>query len=154
QDMNPELTAPPPDGNGVYRCMKGALDRAGLNPEDIDLVIAHGTSTPHGDEAEVFAILQLFKGCGGYRGSNTPPIISTKGIVGHTIATSGIVSVIAAKDAMLKGYIPGNNVVNIDPRFKYADIVTEKRENQNIKYVLINACAFGGQNVSIVLEKP
>lgn len=140
------VTAPRPDGSGAVACMKSALEKAGLKPEDVDYINAHGTSTPVGDPTEVMAVKTLF-------GKNAPPISSTKGNTGHLMGAGGITEVIACIKAIETGIMPPTlNYRTPDPECDL-DFITEGPRKKDINIAMSNALGFGGQNSSIIVKK-
>lgn len=140
------VTAPRPDGSGAVACMKSALEKAGLKPEDVDYINAHGTSTPVGDPTEVLAVKTLF-------GSDAPPISSTKGNTGHLMGAGGITEVIACIKAIETGIMPPTlNYRTPDPDCDL-DFIAEGPREKNINVAMSNALGFGGQNSSIIVRK-
>ena len=140
------ITAPAPDGDGGYRSMKAALERAGLNPEEIDYVNAHGTSTPLGDEIEVAAVKRLF-GEAAYQISMS----STKSAIGHLLGAAGSVEAIFSILAMNHNMAPAT--LNLDDPSDGLDIdlVPHTPKERPIRAALSNSFGFGGTNASLVL---
>jgi 3-oxoacyl-[acyl-carrier-protein] synthase II len=140
------ITAPAPDGDGGFRAMEAALRRAKLNPEDIDYVNAHGTSTPLGDEIEVNAVKRLFGAAA--RGMS---MSSTKSAIGHLLGAAGSVEAIFSILAMNNGVAPPT--LNLDDPSDGLDIdlVPHTPKERKIKAVLSNSFGFGGTNASLVL---
>ena len=140
------ITAPAPDGDGGYRSMKAALKRAELNPEEIDYVNAHGTSTPLGDEIEVAAVKRLF-GEAAYQISMS----STKSAIGHLLGAAGSVEAIFSILAMNHNMAPAT--LNLDDPSDGLDIdlVPHTPKERPIRAVLSNSFGFGGTNASLVL---
>ncbi|MBC8239647.1 MAG: beta-ketoacyl-ACP synthase II [Alphaproteobacteria bacterium] len=140
------ITAPAPDGDGGFRSMQAALRRAGLNPEDIDYINAHGTSTPLGDEIEVRAVKRLF-GDAVYQLSMS----STKSAVGHLLGAAGSVEAIFSILAMNQNVAPAT--LNLDDPSDGLDIdlVPHTPKERPIRAVLSNSFGFGGTNASLVL---
>jgi 3-oxoacyl-[acyl-carrier-protein] synthase-1 len=137
-------TAPAPDGSGALRTMKNALAHAGLQPEDIDFVNAHGTATLPNDVAEGRAIEQLFGG--------QVPFSSTKPLTGHTLAAAGILEAIFSIWNLQENVTYPN--LNFEEQMVELSIEPEtKSRHKNIKHVLSNSFGFGGNNVSLVLSK-
>ena len=95
------ITSPAPDGNGGFRAMRAALKRAELNPEDVDYVNAHGTSTPLGDEIEVAAVKRLFEPA-----LDKLLMSSTKSSIGHLLGAAGAVEAIYSLMAIKHGVAP------------------------------------------------
>jgi 3-oxoacyl-[acyl-carrier-protein] synthase II len=139
-----------PDPSGVWegRVMQRALGRAGMTPNDIDLLIAHGTGTPQGDGAEIRALNSVFAE------TRTPlKVISIKGHMGHSGAPSGAMGVVAALAAMRQGRIPHTAGTKVpDPVVEF-DLVIDEPRYADCRAVQLNAFGFGGQNSSLVLER-
>ena len=140
------ITAPAPDGDGGFRAMQGALRRAGLNPEDIDYVNAHGTSTPLGDEIEVSAVKRLFGDA-----AHQISMSSTKSAIGHLLGAAGSVEAIFSILAMNNNVAPAT--LNLDEPSDGLDIdlVPHTPKERNIRAALSNSFGFGGTNASLVL---
>jgi 3-oxoacyl-[acyl-carrier-protein] synthase II len=140
------LTAPSPDGNGGFRAMKSALKRAGMTPEDIDYINAHGTSTPLGDEIEVGAVKRLF-------GDHVKSISmsSTKSAIGHLLGAAGsveaIFSILALRDQVAP---PTLNLDNPSPACEGIDLVPKKTKERKVRAALSNSFGFGGTNASLI----
>ena len=141
------ITAPAEDGNGAQRCMEAALKRAGANPEDIDYINAHGTSTPLGDEIELAAVERVF----GYH-SNGLSMSSTKSAIGHLLGAAGAVESIFSLLAMRDGVVPPT--LNLDNSSVDSDIdlVPHQAKEHPVKTVLSNSFGFGGTNASLVFK--
>ena len=142
------ITAPAADGDGGFRAMKGALGHAGLNPEDIDYINAHGTSTPLGDEIELGAIKRLF-GDAAYNLSMS----STKSAIGHLLGAAGAVEAIFSILAMRDNVAPPT--LNLEDPSDGCDIdlVPLQAKERPIKAVLSNSFGFGGTNASVVFKE-
>jgi len=140
------ITAPAEDGSGGFRSMKAALRSAKLNPEDIDYVNAHGTSTPLGDEIELGAVKRLF-GDAAYKLSMS----STKSAIGHLLGAAGAVESIFCCLAMNQGVVPPT--LNLDNPSQGCDIdlVPHKAKERKVNIALSNSFGFGGTNASLVL---
>ena len=141
------ITAPAEDGNGAQRCMEAALKRAGANPEDIDYINAHGTSTPLGDEIELAAVERVF---GDH--SNGLSMSSTKSAIGHLLGAAGAVESIFSILAMRDGVVPPT--LNLDNLSVDSDIdlVPHQAKEHPVKTVLSNSFGFGGTNASLVFK--
>ncbi|MET4700937.1 3-oxoacyl-[acyl-carrier-protein] synthase II [Constrictibacter sp. MBR-5] len=139
------ITAPAEDGSGGFRAMRMALKRAGLNPEDIDYVNAHGTSTPLGDEIELGAVKRLF-GDHAYKISMS----STKSAVGHLLGAAGSVEAIFSILAMRDGVVPPT--LNLDNPSEGCDIdlVPKQAKQRKVRHALSNSFGFGGTNASLI----
>ncbi len=142
------VTSPHPEGIGAVFCMRHCLEKAGVQPDEIDYINAHGTSTPKGDVIETSAIKQLF-GSHAYELAVT----STKGSTGHMMGAGGITETIACVKAIQDGIIPPT--LNIEQPDLECDLdyVPGKARKQNVTIAMSNAFGFGGQNSSILLRK-
>ena len=142
------VTAPAPDGNGGFRAMRAALERAGVGPEDIDYINAHGTSTPLGDEIELAAVKRLFG-----EHSYTLSMSSTKSAIGHLLGAAGAVEAIYSILAMRDNVAPPT--LNLDNPSEGCDIdlVAKRAKERPIDRVLSNSFGFGGTNASLVLAR-
>lgn len=142
------ITAPAEDGNGGFRSMKSALLSARLNPEDIDYINAHGTSTPLGDEIELNSVKKLF-GDSVYNLSMS----STKSAIGHLLGAAGSVEAIFSILAIKNSIVPPTlNLDNPDPDTDI-DLVAHKSKERKVDAVLSNSFGFGGTNASLVFTK-
>lgn len=144
------LTAPHPEGLGAILVMKNALEDAGLRPEDIDYINAHGTATPLGDIAETKAILSVFKEHA-YRMN----ISSTKSMTGHLLGAAGAIEAIASILAVVHDIVPPTiNFKTPDPEIDpNLNITPNKAQQKRIYAALSNTFGFGGQNASIIVKK-
>jgi len=142
------ITAPPEDGFGAQLCMRSALTDAGLNPEDISYVNAHGTSTQLGDVAETRAIKAVF---GGHAAQLA--VSSTKSTTGHLLGAAGAIeavfSVLAIRDQLIP---PTINLENPDEECDLDYVPGTARETR-VKAVLSNSFGFGGTNGSLVFRQ-
>lgn len=142
------ITSPAADGNGGFRAMKAALKRAGVNPEDIDYVNAHGTSTPMGDGIECGAVKRLFE-----NSLDTISMSSTKSSIGHLLGAAGAVEAIYTLKALETGILPPTlNLENVSESCKGIDLVPLKAKEKKLKTVLSNSFGFGGTNASLVMK--
>ena len=143
------ITAPAEDGDGAYRCMMAAMKRAGLNPEDIDYINAHGTSTPLGDEIELNAVKRAFGNA-----ANDLYMSSTKSAVGHLLGAAGAVEAIYSILAMRDGVAPPT--LNLDNPSEGCDLelVPHTPKERKIRAALSNSFGFGGTNASLVFKAP
>lgn len=142
------ITAPAADGNGGFRAMRAALKRAGLNPEDIDYVNAHGTSTPLGDEIELGAVKRLF-GDAAYQLSMS----STKSSIGHLLGAAGAVEAIYSLLAMKHQIVPPTLNLNNPSEGCDIDLVALTAKERKVKACLSNSFGFGGTNASLVFKE-
>jgi 3-oxoacyl-[acyl-carrier-protein] synthase II len=142
------ITAPAADGNGAFRSMQAALKRAGLNPEDIDYVNAHGTSTPLGDEIELGAVKRLF-GDHAYKLAMS----STKSAIGHLLGAAGSVEAIYSILAIQNNVVPPT--LNLDDPSDSCDIelVPHTAQERPVRRVLSNSFGFGGTNASLIFSE-
>lgn len=142
------MTMPDPDGDGAYRSMKMALDKAGIQPEQIGYINAHGTSTPYNDKFETIAIKRAF-GDHAYK----VPISSTKSMIGHSLGAAGAIEALICLLAMRDGVLPPTiNYQTPDPECDLDYIPNEARK-ASADYALTNSFGFGGHNVSLVLKR-
>ena len=138
-------TAPDSEGNGAYRAMSGALRRAGLEPAMINHINAHGTGTPGNDLAESKAIKRLF-------GEPVPPVLSTKGLLGHTLGASGAIDAVLCVKSIEHGGPPMSvRFETVDPDIGFAPAQKTLAEPQC--HVMNNAFGFGGNNVSLIFSR-
>ncbi|KGE87749.1 beta-ketoacyl-ACP synthase II [Phaeodactylibacter xiamenensis] len=144
------ITAPHPEGLGAGNVMRIALADAGLNPEDIDYINVHGTSTPLGDIAEVKAIQQVF----GEHAYNLN-ISSTKSMTGHLLGAAGAVESIAGILAIQHGFIPPTiNHFTDDPELDAKlNLTFNEAQEREVRAILSNTFGFGGHNSSVVFKK-
>lgn len=134
-----------PNGQAIIGCMSGAIADAGLEPEDIGYINAHGTGTPENDKMECLGIEQVF----GAR-SGKVPVSSNKSMVGHTLTAAGAVEAAFTVMALIDGVLPPTiNYENPDPALELDVVPNEKRPAQ-VEFALSNSFGFGGQNVSLV----
>jgi len=142
------LTAPAPGGEGAARCMKMALDTAGLNPEDVDYINAHGTSTPFNDLYETLAIKSVF-------GDNAKKLMvsSTKSMTGHLLGAAGGIEAVFSLLAIDRGAVPPTiNYTEPDPECDLDYVPNEARQS-DVKVVLSNSLGFGGTNATLLFRK-
>ena len=142
------ITAPDPEGDGAYRAMDMAVRKAGWHVEDIDLINAHGTSTPLNDKMETKAIKHLMN-------NNTDKLMvhSTKSMMGHALGAAGAIETIASLLAIEKGIVhPTINQFEFDPECDL-NTVPNKAVKADVKKVLTNNFRFGGHNAVIALER-
>jgi 3-oxoacyl-[acyl-carrier-protein] synthase II len=141
------LTAPCPDGAGAARCMRNALQDAGLSADAMDYINAHATSTPAGDVAETEGIKHVFKAR-----AHTIPISATKSMTGHLLGAAGAVESILTILALHKGILPPTiNYQHPDPACDL-DYVPNEARQVSIQTAMCNAFGFGGTNASLVFR--
>ncbi|KUL96191.1 3-oxoacyl-ACP synthase [Bosea sp. WAO] len=142
------ITSPAEDGDGAYRCMQAALNRAGLRASDVDYINAHGTSTQVGDEIELRAVERLLANA-----PQRPAMSSTKSATGHLLGAAGaieaIFSVLAIRDQILP---PTINLDNPSVETEI-DLVPHKAKPRKIDVALSNSFGFGGTNASLVMRR-
>ncbi|MGQ0663211.1 MAG: beta-ketoacyl-ACP synthase II [Pseudomonadota bacterium] len=139
------MTAPSEDGHGAFRAMRNALKRARLNPDDIDYINAHGTSTPLGDEIEHAAVKRLF-GPQAHKLSMS----STKSAIGHLLGAAGSVEAIFCLLAIRDGVAPPTlNLDNPSPGCDL-DLVAHRAKERPVRCALSNSFGFGGTNATLV----
>jgi len=142
------ITAPAEDGSGAFRAMRNALQRAGIAPEKIDYINAHGTSTPKGDEIELATVKRLF-GEHAYKLSMS----STKSAIGHLLGAAGSVEAIFSILAIRDGIVPPTlNLDNPSPGCDI-DLVPHHAKERSVTYALSNSFGFGGTNASLVFSR-
>ena len=136
------------EGRGAIACMKEALADARLDPDDVDYINAHGTSTAVNDSIETLAIKRTF-GDGAYQ----VPISSTKSMMGHLIAAAGSVEAIVCLLTIRDGMLPPTiNLDNPDPECDL-DYIPERGPRQHVDVALSNSFGFGGQNITLILRR-
>ena len=142
------ITAPDPEGKGAALCMSMALQDAQMNPEEVDYINAHGTSTPLNDKIETMAIKQVF-GEHAYKLA----ISSTKSMIGHLLGAAGSVEAIACALTLAHQVIPPTiNYENPDPECDL-NYVPNKAQKRKIKVALSNSFGFGGTNATLILKQ-
>ena len=144
------ITAPHPEGLGAKNVMKLALADAKMNPEEINYVNVHGTSTPLGDIAESLAIKEVF---GGH--AYNLNISSTKSMTGHLLGAAGAVEAVAGILAIKEGFIPPTiNHFTEDPEIdKKLDFTFNIAQQKPVNAMLSNTFGFGGHNASVIFKK-
>ncbi len=146
-----DMVAPDPEGRGAILAMTNALKDAGLKPEDIDYINAHGTSTHVGDIAESRAIAKLF---GDKEQNKNLLVSSTKSMTGHMLGGAGSVEAIISILAMNNKIVPPTiNLTEQDPEVANLDYVPNVARKKEIKAVLSNSFGFGGCNAVLVFKK-
>ena len=146
------MTAPDPDGKGAERVMRLAIKDAGLQPEDIDYINTHGTSTPLGDVTELKAIQRVF-------GNHVYDmnLDSTKSMTGHLIGAAGAVEALACIMALKEGIIPptiNHDPEDLDENIDYRiNFTFDKAQKRDIRYALSNTFGFGGHNACLLFKK-
>jgi 3-oxoacyl-[acyl-carrier-protein] synthase II len=142
------ITAPAPEGEGGARCMQMAINDAGIKPEDVEYINAHGTSTEYNDKFETAAIKTVFG-----EHARKLPVSSTKSMTGHLLGAAGAVECIITALAIKEGYLPPTiNYRTPDPECDL-DYVPNVGREAGITYAISNSLGFGGHNATIVLKK-
>jgi 3-oxoacyl-[acyl-carrier-protein] synthase II len=142
------ITSPDPEAKGVTRCMQLALADAGIAPNEVSYINAHGTSTPHNDKFETMAIKKVFNNY-----ASSIPISSTKSMVGHSLGATGAIEVIVTALAVKHDIIPPTiNYETPDPDCDL-DYVPNVARNATVNVAISNSFGFGGTNGVIVLRK-
>ncbi|MFU8876763.1 MAG: beta-ketoacyl-ACP synthase II [Wenzhouxiangellaceae bacterium] len=143
------ITSPPEDGHGAARCMAAAIRDAGLNPDDIDYVNAHGTSTPLGDRAEIEAVRTVF---GSHAGSVL--VSSTKSMTGHLLGAAGGIEAIFTILALYHGVVPPTiNLDHPDEACEGIDLVPHEARQRSLGVAMSNSFGFGGTNGTVLFNR-
>jgi 3-oxoacyl-[acyl-carrier-protein] synthase II len=143
-------SSPEPNGRWEARVMELAQQSAGVDPTDVDVVVAHATGTPKGDEAEIRALNRVLIDAGNDRAVVT----GLKGHTGHTGASSGGMNLIAGVRAMHGGrltHVAGTKV--LDPEIRF-DVPLHEPRSVDLRVLQVNSFGFGGQNASVVVQRP
>ena len=141
------ITSPDPEGEGAACCMRLALEDAGITPDSIDYINAHGTGTPYNDAFETIAVKKVF-------GDDTKvPMSSTKSMTGHLLGGAGGLEAVICIKAMNENFIPPTiGLKNPDPELDL-DYVPNVGREAELNYVLSNSLGFGGHNGTIIMKK-
>jgi 3-oxoacyl-[acyl-carrier-protein] synthase II len=143
------MTAPLPNHEQAQRSMRIAMNRAGINPEEVDYVNAHGTSTPVGDEAEVRAVKAVF----GEHAKKGLLVSSTKSMMGHLLGAAGAVESIICTLTIAKGLVPPTiNLEDQDPACDL-DLVPLVAREKKVRIALNNSFGFGGHNATLAIRE-
>lgn len=137
-------TSPHPDGVGGQLSMRQALDRAGLVPDEIDYVSAHGTGTPLNDAAEAAAVNRVFE--------RRVPVTATKSLTGHTLGSAGLTALVLAVESLRRQAIPATLRV-APPDDALGVAVVDALASRRVRHVLVNAFGFGGSNASVAISQ-
>ena len=141
------MSAPMPEGEGAARCMHMAMKHARVNPEEVDYINAHGTSTPIGDVCETKAVKRAF----GEHAARLA-VSSTKSMTGHLLGAAGAVEIAACIMAMRDSVLPPTiNLDNPDPECDL-DYVPNKAREKKVKVAISNSFGFGGHNSSVLIK--
>jgi 3-oxoacyl-[acyl-carrier-protein] synthase II len=142
------ITAPAPGGAGGAACMAQALSDAGIAPQAVDYINAHGTSTPLNDESETAAIHAVFRDH-----AKELMVSSTKSMTGHLLGAAGAVEAIFTALALGEGFVPATIGYQVPDPACDLDIVPQEGRQADIRTALSNSLGFGGHNAAIVLKK-
>lgn len=142
------ITSPAPDGEGAARSMKLAIEDAGIKPENISYINAHGTSTPYNDKFETEAIKKVF---GEY--AYNIPISSTKSMIGHLLGAAGAVEAVACVKSINDQYVHPTVGYTTPDEECDLDYIPGEGRNIDVNYVLSNSLGFGGHNATILIKK-
>jgi 3-oxoacyl-[acyl-carrier-protein] synthase II len=143
-----DMVHPAENGDGAMRSMLAAIKSAGISPDEVDYINAHGTSTPAGDLSETLAIKKVF-GDKAY----SIPVSSTKSMTGHPLGAAGAIELAASILTMQKSYIPPTiNLDTPDPECDLDFVPNEGRHNE-VNIFISNAFGFGGHNTTLVIKK-
>jgi 3-oxoacyl-[acyl-carrier-protein] synthase II len=142
------ISSPREDGSGAARAMSNAISDAGMAPEDVDYVGAHGTGTPMNDSIETKAIKSAFG-----ESAYDVAVSSIKSMTGHTLGAAGALSAVAAVQSMQEGSIPPT--INLDTPDPDCDLdyVPNKPRQATVNVAMVNGFGFGGQNACVVLQR-
>ena len=141
------ITSPAPDGSGAAKAMEYAIKEAGIAPEDISYINAHGTSTQLNDKFETIAIKKVF-------GEDTKvPVSSTKSMTGHLLGAAGAIEAIICAKAVEEGFIPPTIGYEVPDEGLDLDYVPNEGRKQDVEYALTNSLGFGGHNATLVIKK-
>ena len=141
------ITSPSPDGEGTARAMTNAMKEAGINPEQVTYINAHGTSTHLNDLGETLAVKLAFGEAAG-----KVMMSSTKGNTGHLLGAAGGVEAVACVKAIEDSFVPPTIGYKVPDEECDLDIVPNKGRNQKIAYAMSNSLGFGGHNSSILFK--
>jgi len=143
------ITLPAPGGVGALRAARRALEKARLDPTEVDHINAHATSTPEGDPAE----LACFRALLGDHAAKVS-VTATKSAIGHTLGAAGAIGAVAAISAMHDGRVPPTlNLRDPDEAVGDLDCTPLTARRRDVRVALVNAFGFGGQNTAVVLRR-
>ena len=139
------MTTPTPDGSGAAKAIKLAINEAGIKPEDVDYVNAHGTSTPANEKGESGAIVSVL--------GKEVPVSSTKSFTGHLLGAAGAVEAIATIEAIRHSYVPKTAGTKELSDYIEANVVYGEGQEADIKYAISNTFGFGGHNAVLAFKR-
>jgi 3-oxoacyl-[acyl-carrier-protein] synthase II len=140
------ITQPTPDGSGATKAMQLAICSAGLRPENVDYVNAHGTSTAFNDRIESLAIRVVFESC------KIPPVSSIKSLTGHLLGAAGAIEAVACVTTLQHQILPPTWHLNVADPDCDLDYVVNVPRPMPVRHVLSNSLGFGGHNVSLIFS--
>lgn len=143
------MTSPDPEGVGAGRGMQLAIEEAGLKPEDVDYINAHGTSTPLNDKYETKAIKYAL----GEEAARKVMVSSTKALTGHLLGAAGAVEAIICAKSLQEGFVPGTANFKVYDEECDLNNMTDGGKDADIKVALSNSLGFGGHNATLCLKK-
>ena len=139
------MTTPTPDGSGAAKAIKLAINEAGIKPEDVDYVNAHGTSTPANEKGESGAIVSVL--------GKDVPVSSTKSFTGHLLGAAGAVEAIATIEAIRHSYVPKTAGTKELSDYIEANVVYGEGQEADIEYAISNTFGFGGHNAVLAFKR-
>lgn len=142
------ITAPSPDGHGGARAMRNAMKEAGIAPEVISYINAHGTSTPVNDKLETMAVKAAL-GDAAYR----VPVSSTKSMIGHLLGAAGAVEAIVCVKAIQEDFVPATIGLKVLDEECDLDYVPKTGRSKKLTYVMTNSLGFGGHNATVIFKR-
>lgn len=142
------ITTPPPEGDGIARAMAAALKQARIDPDSVDYINAHGTSTQANDMVESAAIEMVLG-----EHARKCAISSTKGVTGHCLGAAGAIEAVYTVLAIVHGIVPPTaNLERPDPSCRL-DYTPKESRKRRIRFALSNSCGFGGQNACLAFKR-
>mgnify|MGYP000444174681 CR=1 FL=1 len=139
------MTTPTPDGSGAAKAIKLAINEAGIKPEDVDYVNAHGTSTPANEKGESGAIVSVL--------GKEVPVSSTKSFTGHLLGAAGAVEAIATIEAIRHSFVPKTAGTKELSDYIEANVVYGEGQEADIQYAISNTFGFGGHNAVLAFKR-
>ena len=143
------LTAPDPEGSGAARAMRAALGEAGIGPEAVGFINAHGTGTPHNDRAELASVQAVFGRC-----ARNSPLSTVKGHIGHCLGAAGAIEAVVTLETLRRGLVPPTAGLTDPEPADDIDFVQATPRPVVARYGLSNSFGFGGNNASLLLASP
>ena len=142
------ITCPHPEGEGAADAMIQAIEEAGIKPENISYINAHGTSTPLNDKYETYAIKKVFK-----ENAYNIPVSSTKSMTGHLLGGAGSIEAVVCVKSLQDGFIPATIGLKEPDEDLDLDYVPNNGRAKQLEYVLSNSLGFGGHNATLLFKK-